>query len=658
MKHLRSVGLVALVFLLSGVGDAEQAAAARQSSAVVPPWVNFSGVLTDATGKPLTGTQGITFCLYKDAQGGTPLWMETQNVQLDKTGHYKVMLGSTSSQGLPADIFAWGEARWLGVQAQGQEEQSRVMLLAVPYALKAADAETVGGKPASAFMPATAIGNSNAAGSFAPRLSGSGKANYVARWLSSTKLGDSNIFETSSGQVGIGTTTPNANLDVKGSGDIRGALTLFPSGSSPTFAVSGTSFSVSSSGLVNFVSGQSFPGTGTISGVTAGSGLSGGGTSGNVTLTVPNGGIANPMLQNPWLTVNPGGGMAGGGKVSLGGAITLGLENCGANQILEFIGAWTCATAGTGTITGVTAGTDLTGGGTSSNVTLNLDTTRVPQLSASNTFTGNQSINGNLSVAGLGGGNLFVTGSVTGQAGTFSTALFQFADVVGNGQDAYIGDPGCGQGFAGIGFGNLSGCNNYSMIGDGANTYINRPTGGTLFFREGNGNEMTIAAGGQVGVGTSSPNAKLDVRGGAGNSGFGIAADSNAWQDRGASGWVKAMAYVDPFPCSNCAIAITRCYSSQQTGTATTTPPCGLTINHTAQGTNIIDFGFQVTDRFIQLQTQITPASLNFNGSATPSAVVSFSNSPSQLAIFTFDPQANTGQVSNPVDVPFYVFVF
>jgi hypothetical protein len=37
------------------------------------------------------------------------------------------------------------------------------------------------------------------------------------------------------------------------------------------------------------------------------------------------------------------------------------------------------------------------------------------------------------------------------------------------------------------------------MTGDGTNTYINRPTGGTLYFREGNGNEMTLSPGGAVG---------------------------------------------------------------------------------------------------------------------------------------------------------------
>jgi hypothetical protein len=94
--------------------DAQQPAAASANVAV-PPMMNFSGVLTDANGKPLTGSVGVTFYLYKDSQGGAPLWMETQNVKADKAGHYTAALGSTSSQGLPASVFASGEARWLGV---------------------------------------------------------------------------------------------------------------------------------------------------------------------------------------------------------------------------------------------------------------------------------------------------------------------------------------------------------------------------------------------------------------------------------------------------------------------------------------------------------------------------------------------------------------
>jgi hypothetical protein len=119
---------------------------------VVPPLVNFSGALTDVNGKPLTGTVGVTFLLYKDSQGGAPLWLETQNVSPDKNGHYTAILGSTSSHGLPPEIFVAGEAHWLGVQVSGQTEQPRVVLVSAPYALKAGDAETLGGLPASAFM--------------------------------------------------------------------------------------------------------------------------------------------------------------------------------------------------------------------------------------------------------------------------------------------------------------------------------------------------------------------------------------------------------------------------------------------------------------------------------------------------------------------------
>src|SRR5271166_4296676 len=71
---------------------------AQQQSSVVPTLVNFSGTLTDANNKPVASTAGVTFYLYNAQEGGSPLWMETQNVQPDKNGHYTVTLGSTTSQ--------------------------------------------------------------------------------------------------------------------------------------------------------------------------------------------------------------------------------------------------------------------------------------------------------------------------------------------------------------------------------------------------------------------------------------------------------------------------------------------------------------------------------------------------------------------------------
>ena len=64
---------------------------------------------------------------------------------------------------------------------------------------------------------------------------------------------------------------------------------------------------------------------------------------------------------------------------------------------------------GTG-ITSITAGTDLTGGGTSGNVTLNVDTTKVPQLASANTFTTNQTVNGTVTASSFSGNGANLTG--------------------------------------------------------------------------------------------------------------------------------------------------------------------------------------------------------------------------------------------------------
>src|SRR5215472_12427963 len=134
------------------------------AAAVVPRLVSYSGRVLDEQGKPHPGIAGITFSIYKDQYEGSPLWLETQNVTADSKGNYIVQLGATKPAGLPLELFASGEARWLGVRVNGGEEQARVLLLSVPYALKAADAQTLGGLPASAFvLAAPPVGNTKAA---------------------------------------------------------------------------------------------------------------------------------------------------------------------------------------------------------------------------------------------------------------------------------------------------------------------------------------------------------------------------------------------------------------------------------------------------------------------------------------------------------------
>ena len=228
MLRKKLIVAVLLMLNLSAISVTAQEAARAASNAVVPPVIKFGGVLNDANHKPLSGTVGVTFSLYQESEGGAALWLETQNVTLDKTGHYSVNLGSTTSQGLPSDMFASGEARWLGLQVQGQPEQPRTLLMSVPYALKAADAETIGGLPPSAFLKASeshAVSSSKSNPLLAG-ITGTGTANQITKWVSPTKLGNSNISDGASGNVGIATNSPTARLDVNGTARIRSNATI------------------------------------------------------------------------------------------------------------------------------------------------------------------------------------------------------------------------------------------------------------------------------------------------------------------------------------------------------------------------------------------------------------------------------------------------
>ncbi len=203
---------------------------------VVPSLVKFTGALSDTNGRPLTGTVGVTFLLYKEQTGGAPLWMETQNLQADKNGHYSAMLGSATAHGLPADVFVAGEARWLAVQVSGQAEQPRTLLLSVPYALKALDAETIGGLPASAFMRANSEGGAANASAAAGNDAGGSSATLGAAGSGVTKqIAQANqAVKTPGGQVGYLPMFTSANLIADSnvfqntSGvNINGALNLF-----------------------------------------------------------------------------------------------------------------------------------------------------------------------------------------------------------------------------------------------------------------------------------------------------------------------------------------------------------------------------------------------------------------------------------------------
>jgi len=227
MKSCRySLAAFFSILALTGLLAGQQT---TQPSVVVPRLVNYSGRATDAKGNIISGIAGITFSIYSEQEGGAPLWMETQNVTADSKGNYTVQLGASQSQGLPLDLFSSGEARWLGVRINGGEEQPRVLLLSVPYALKAADAQTLGGLPASAFVMAastkSAASTTSATAPPAPAVTGSGTVNRVAKFVGSSQIGNSDIFD-GGGKVGVGTSTPTAKFDVAGTARVRSATEL------------------------------------------------------------------------------------------------------------------------------------------------------------------------------------------------------------------------------------------------------------------------------------------------------------------------------------------------------------------------------------------------------------------------------------------------
>jgi hypothetical protein len=151
-----SLFVLLMILVFCSFLNAQQPTPSAASAAVVPRLVNFSGKALDEQGKPISGTATA--------------------------------------------IHSAAPTSWS------------------LYALKAADAETLGGKPDSAFAVASANSESTTVDPNSPSadVSGTGTANHLARWKNSTTLETSAIYQGTGSKIGIATTTPAATLDVNG----------------------------------------------------------------------------------------------------------------------------------------------------------------------------------------------------------------------------------------------------------------------------------------------------------------------------------------------------------------------------------------------------------------------------------------------------------
>ena len=392
-----------------------------QQPGIVPRLIKFSGELAPAAAQgaatkegeagknPLPTVVAATFSLYELQEGGSPLWSESQKVQLDGQGRYTVLLGAPESEGLPLDLFTSGKALWLGVQPQwpGAAEQPRILLVAVPYALKAADSDTLGGKPASAYAlaepvaigangalagVATTAGWSGGSSGASPASSGAAQVRsqitgdvagkipkpqnagcstvtddgvaatpQVALYSASCALTEDPNFVDVNGQVGIGTANPSAPLNVVGNVGsattnqfaLLAATNWTPSAAASSYIVAGANFQALKFGASNVTNGIARvravqglavnEGSGSVSGMTA---LLGGVENlGAGTVTNGIGLVLQPPVASAGSPLTNSYGIYINGQAVTGVTNGYGIYSAGASDINSFAGSVGIGTA-------------------------------------------------------------------------------------------------------------------------------------------------------------------------------------------------------------------------------------------------------------------------------------------------------------------------
>jgi hypothetical protein len=238
----RSLIVVIVVFLLRGVVFAQST---QDQSA--PRLITITGVYRPADGQPPAKVETVTLAVYADPQGGAPVFQETQQVTLDDRGRYSVVLGAAHADGIPPAVFAAG-AQWLGTvfERPGEVEGPRTRLTSVPYAMRAVEADSLGGHPASDYQLAPSAGGSKDTKATAADATGvssdvvlAGTPNFLAKYVTTDDVGPSQMFEAADGSLGLGTTTPFDRIHVRYSnntGDFTGLAVQNMSGGALSYS--------------------------------------------------------------------------------------------------------------------------------------------------------------------------------------------------------------------------------------------------------------------------------------------------------------------------------------------------------------------------------------------------------------------------------------
>jgi hypothetical protein len=150
MKHLYSM---TIMLCLAGFAAASEGPA-KNNPGTIPGLVRYGGQLPADRFSTGQSQVVLKFQILNDAETDT-LWSEIQKVELDAKGSFQVLLGATSTGGLPKAMFEDGAARWLVITPFENVDGPpliRTKFLSIPYAFAAANAETLGGRAPSEFV--------------------------------------------------------------------------------------------------------------------------------------------------------------------------------------------------------------------------------------------------------------------------------------------------------------------------------------------------------------------------------------------------------------------------------------------------------------------------------------------------------------------------